>query len=63
MQFAASIVIFSLGGVALDRWLGLMPLFTIVGTLLGATLSFINVYVRLQADINAEKKRRQEHRT
>ena len=58
MQFAGGIVFFSLGGVALDRWLGLMPLFTIVGTLVGGTLSFINVYIKLQADIDAETKRK-----
>jgi F0F1-type ATP synthase assembly protein I len=58
LQFAGGIVFFSLGGVALDRWLGLMPLFTILGTLLGATLSFINVYTKLQADIEADAKRK-----
>ncbi len=58
LQFAGGIVVFSLGGVALDRWLGLMPLFTISGTLLGATLSFINVYIKLQADIDADAKRK-----
>ena len=62
LQFAGGIVFFSLGGVALDRWLGLVPLFTIVGTLLGATLSFVNVYIKLQADIDAEAKRKQGRR-
>jgi F0F1-type ATP synthase assembly protein I len=58
MQFAGGIVFFTLGGVALDRWLGLVPLFTIIGTLLGATLSFINVYIKLQAFADAEAKRK-----
>jgi len=58
LQFAGGIIFFTLGGVALDRWLGLMPLFTIVGTLLGTTLSFINVYIKLQADIDAEARRK-----
>lgn len=58
MQFAAGIVAFTLGGVALDRWLGLMPLFTIIGTLLGATLSFVSVYIKLQAFADAEAKRK-----
>ena len=62
LQFAGGIVFFSLGGVALDRWLGLMPLFTISGTLLGATLSFVNVYIKLQADIDAEAKRKKGNR-
>lgn len=63
LQFAGGIVFFSLGGVALDRWLGLMPLFTIAGTLVGATLSFINVFIRLQADVDAEAKRKKERKS
>lgn len=62
LQFAGGIVFFAVGGIALDRWLGLMPLFTITGTLLGATLSFINVYIKLQADIDAEAKRKKADR-
>jgi F0F1-type ATP synthase assembly protein I len=62
LQFAGGIVVFALGGVALDSWLGLTPLFTIIGTLLGATLSFVNVYIKLQADMEAEAKRRKERR-
>jgi F0F1-type ATP synthase assembly protein I len=62
LQFAGGIVFFSLGGIALDRWLGLMPLFTISGTLLGATLSFINVYIKLQADIDADAKGKKRKR-
>ena len=60
LQFAGGIIFFTLGGVALDRWLGLMPLFTIVGTLLGTALSFVNVYIKLQADIDAEARRKKE---
>jgi F0F1-type ATP synthase assembly protein I len=48
--FAAGIVLFMAGGFALDRWLHLTPLFTIVGTLVGAVLSFLNVYWKLQAE-------------
>lgn len=62
-QFAGGIIFFTLGGVALDRWLGLMPLFTIIGTLLGATLSFVNVYVKLQAYSDTEAKRKKERKT
>ena len=58
LQFAAGIVVFTLGGVWLDTWLGLMPLFTIIGTLLGATLSFISVYIKLQAYADEEAKRK-----
>ncbi len=63
LQFAGGIVFFTLGGVGLDRWLGTMPLFTIIGTILGATLSFINVYVKLQAYEEAEARRKKEKRT
>lgn len=49
MQFAGGIIIFVVGGYLLDRWLGTMPALTIVGTLLGAALSFVNVYLKLQA--------------
>jgi F0F1-type ATP synthase assembly protein I len=62
LQFAGGIVFFTLGGVALDRWLGLMPLFTIVGTLVGATLSFVNMYLKLQAFGEAEAKRKKERK-
>ncbi len=62
MQFAGGIVFFTIGGVALDRWLGLMPLFTVIGTLLGTTLSFVNVYIKLQAFADADAKRKKEQK-
>ena len=62
LQFAGGIIFFTLGGVALDRWLGLMPLFTIVGTLAGTALSFVNVFIKLQADIDAEARRKKERK-
>jgi F0F1-type ATP synthase assembly protein I len=48
--FAGGIVLFMVGGWALDRWLRLTPLFTIMGTLVGAVLSFLHVYWRLIAE-------------
>jgi len=48
--FAGGIVLFMAGGWALDHWLRLTPLFTIIGTLLGAVLSFLHVYWRLLAE-------------
>ncbi|NNG17494.1 MAG: AtpZ/AtpI family protein [Gemmatimonadales bacterium] len=59
MTFAGGTILFMAAGFWIDRWLGLMPLFTIVGTLGGATLSFLNVYRKLQADEAKHKKRRQ----
>jgi len=59
MQFASGIILFVVGGYLLDRWLGTTPAFTIAGTLLGATLSFVNVYFKLKALTEAERKRRE----
>ena len=50
MTFAGGTILFMAAGFWLDRWLGLLPLFTIVGTLAGATLSFLNVYRKLKVD-------------
>lgn len=57
-SFAAGIVLFMAAGWLLDRWLNTTPLFTITGTLVGAVLSFISVYVKL----NAERERRERER-
>lgn len=53
---AGGIIAFMAVGFFLDRWLGLMPLFTIVGTLVGSVLSFLNVYWKLQADLDRERQ-------
>jgi F0F1-type ATP synthase assembly protein I len=50
MTFAGGIILFMALGFLLDRWLNLLPVFTIIGTLGGAVLSFISVYRKLQAD-------------
>jgi len=48
--FAAGIIFFMGMGWVLDRWLGFTPFLTVAGTLVGALLSFLNVYWRLLAD-------------
>jgi F0F1-type ATP synthase assembly protein I len=48
--FAAGTIFFMGMGWLLDRWLGLTPFLTVAGTLVGALLSFVNVYRRLLAD-------------
>jgi F0F1-type ATP synthase assembly protein I len=58
-SFAGGILVFLAAGFGLDRWLGLTPLFTVVGTLVGATLSFLWVWVKLKADAEAERGRRE----
>ena len=57
-MLASGIIFFVVGGYALDAWLGTMPVLTILGTLVGATLSFVNVYVKLSAISDAERERR-----
>ena len=47
LRFAGGVVLFTMGGYGLDRWLHTIPLFTIVGTVGGAVLSFISVYRQL----------------
>ena len=53
--FAAAIILFMFGGLMLDRWLRLTPLFTLVGTGVGAVMGFLNVYWKVQAQIDKEK--------
>lgn len=62
MQFAAGVVVFTGAGYFLDRWLGLMPILTIAGTLGGATLSFVSLYARLRAEEEAERREREAKR-
>ena len=50
LRFAGGIVLFVLLGVALDRWLGITPLGVILGTVVGAALSFLSVYRELLTD-------------
>ena len=59
--FAAGIIGFMAGGFALDRWLGLTPLFTIIGTVVGAILSFLNVYFKLEAERVARQESRRKN--
>jgi F0F1-type ATP synthase assembly protein I len=46
--FAFGIILFTALGYGLDRWLHLLPLLTITGTLVGFVLSFMWVYGRLR---------------
>jgi F0F1-type ATP synthase assembly protein I len=57
LSFAGGIIFFMGLGWGLDRLLNLMPLFTISGTLVGAVLSFLAVYRKLQAE---ERLRREQ---
>ena len=57
IQFAGGIILFMGVGYWIDRRFGLMPFGTVAGTLVGAFLSFMVVYRRLQMD--AERQRAQ----
>ena len=41
---AACIVLGIVGGVLLDKWIGTLPLFTIIGTVLGSVAAFWGMY-------------------
>ena len=58
--FAAAIILFMLAGWAVDRWLHLTPLFTLLGTGVGAVMGFLNVYWKIQAVIEDQKDERKE---
>ena len=57
LKFAGGVVLFTLGGYGLDRWLRTIPLFTIVGTIGGAVLSFISVYRQLAMESREHDKK------
>jgi F0F1-type ATP synthase assembly protein I len=59
-RFAGGVILFMLAGLALDRWLGLTPVGTIAGTLLGAVLSFLSVYRELADDEAKARAARQQ---
>ncbi|PKB71396.1 MAG: hypothetical protein BZY87_05945 [SAR202 cluster bacterium Io17-Chloro-G6] len=52
---AACIVTGVVGGVALDKWLGLEPLFTLLGTLLGTTAAFYGLFKMIQPLLRPEQ--------
>lgn len=59
LRFAGGVVVFTLGGYVLDRWLETIPLFTLVGTVGGSVLSFVSVYRQLvleSRDASREKR-------
>ncbi|MDH4132739.1 MAG: AtpZ/AtpI family protein [Gemmatimonadota bacterium] len=56
--FAFSIILFAGVGYLLDRWLGFQPFLTIAGTLVGAGLAFVWVFMKVTRD---EAEWREEH--
>jgi F0F1-type ATP synthase assembly protein I len=53
-------VIGVVGGVALDKWLGIKPLFTLLGILFGVTAAFYGLYKMIQPLIALEQTERTE---
>ncbi len=52
---ATCIVVGVVGGVLLDQWLGLKPLFTLLGILLGTTAAFYGLFKMIQPLITPER--------
>jgi F0F1-type ATP synthase assembly protein I len=42
--FAAAVLLFMAGGWLLDGWLGVTPLLSVLGALVGATLGSVSIY-------------------
>ena len=61
LRFAGAIVLFVLGGLALDQWLNTLPLFLVSGTVLGTALAFLSVYRELMADRDNRPTWRDKH--
>lgn len=57
--FAAGVVVFTGVGWLADRWLGTVPVFTIVGALVGSVLSFLSVYYRIRRADEARRRDRE----
>ena len=59
---AACIVIGVVGGVALDKWLGLEPLFTLLGTVFGTVAAFYGLFKMIQPLVRPEQSRKADCR-
>jgi hypothetical protein len=57
MQLALTMVLFTIGGYFLDRWLETMPWLTIAGAVLGMTAVFIHI-VRVSQSLGTSKRSR-----
>ena len=58
INFAGGNIVFMLVGLWLDRRLGVVPLFTVAGTLIGSVLSFLSVYRRLEAERSGQHRKK-----
>ena len=58
-QIASTLIAFTLGGYALDAWLGTGPWLLLTGALLGMIGVFAQIF-RLASDLNREDKARKK---
>ena len=56
-QIASTLVVFTLGGYGLDRWLDTSPWLLLTGALLGMLSIFVQIF-RIAADLNNEDRRK-----
>lgn len=56
LKFAGGVMVFLGIGYGLDRWLGSIPIFTLLGTFAGVALSFLSVYRDLMSDEAAQRR-------
>ena len=62
ITFGLGIVLFMGLGLLADRWLGTIPWLTILGTLVGSVLSFVNVYAKLDAERRQDAQMKKDRR-
>ena len=55
MQFAGSILLFTFGGIWLDKKFGTSPLFVLIGVFGGAGAAFYSIYRKLMGDLRREE--------
>lgn len=60
LAWAVSVALFLALGWLVDGWLGTMPLFTILGVLIGAGAGMINLYNRVVVEPRERGKRERE---
>ena len=60
LTFAGGIIVFMLVGLWIARRRGVVPLFTITGTLIGGALSFLSVYRRLEAERTGQRQKKDD---
>ena len=60
---ASCIVVGVVGGVLLDTWLGLKPLFTLLGILFGTTAAFYGLFQMIKPLIDPERSNKPDEKS